>query len=313
MEPRRVEVRDEPMPARGEGELLVRATASAISQGTEMLLYRGEGPERFDPSLDASARTYPQRYGYCWVGEVVEGEGLPAGEQVFALASHATMHVLPVDRVRPIAKAVPATRAVLGANLETALTCTWDAEPALGERAVVLGGGVVGILVAWLLSRCGARVTLVERSARRRAAAQALIGAQVELCAALAPEGTSDLVVEATGDPANLDLAIACCAPEARIVVASFYGARRASLDLGDRFHRARLTLRSSQVSTVPPRMAARGWDHRRRWSLVASLLEEQALDALVAPPFPFERAADLYAELDRDDDLPPAHVFVYR
>jgi 2-desacetyl-2-hydroxyethyl bacteriochlorophyllide A dehydrogenase len=313
--PRAVELRDEPLRAPGPREVVVRALASGVSQGTELLLYRGEGPAVFDPSLEGSGtRTYPRRYGYAWVGEVVEsgpGARFSAGTRVFALAPHGELHTLHEDSVRPLPEDFSPQRAVLAANLETALTCVWDADVSLGDDVVVLGGGVVGILGAWLLSRSGATVTIIEPSAKRRAAARALVPpAMIESDAQ--PDGTADVVVEATGDPHALDAAISWARPEARIVVASFYGSRRASIDLGDAFHRRRLELRASQVSSIPPRLRER-WSPARRWLFVLSLLHERALDALLAPGVPFAQAAELYAALDRDADVPPAHVFVYR
>lgn len=322
--PRSVEIRDETLRAPGAREVVVRALASGVSQGTEMLLYKGEGPEVFDPSLEpgdsgtatgtATATTYPTRYGYAWVGEIVatgKGARLREGTRVFALASHGSAHVLDGDSVRALPEDFSATRAVLAANLETAVTCAWDANVSLGDDVVVLGGGVVGILTAWLLARSGAAVTLVERSEKRRAAARALVpSAMIESDAT--PDGSADVIVEATGDPRTLDSAVAWARPEGRIVVASFYGARRASVDLGDAFHRRRLELRASQVSSIPPRLRER-WSPARRWLLVLSLLHERALDALLAEPTPFESAADLYASLEADGDVPPAHVFVYR
>jgi len=313
--PRAVELRDEPLRAPGPRDVVVRGLASGVSQGTEMLLYKGEGPEVFDPSLDGVAKaTYPRRYGYAWVGEVVARGSearLGEGTRVFALAPHGDAHVLDGDAVRALPEDFSATRAVLAANLETAVTCAWDANPSLGDDAVVLGGGVVGILTAWLLARAGATVTLIEPSEKRRAAARALArSAMIESDAV--PDGTADLVVEATGNPHMLDAAVAWTRPEGRIVVASFYGKRRAPIDLGDAFHRRRLELRASQVSSIPPRLRER-WTPARRWMFVLSLLHERALDALIAPPTPFESAAELYASLATDADVPPAHVFVYR
>ncbi|MDB5219390.1 MAG: Threonine dehydrogenase [Myxococcaceae bacterium] len=318
--PRQVELRDEPLRAPGPRDVVVRALASGVSQGTEMLLYKGEGPEVFDPSLDgpssdgASRGTYPRRYGYAWVGEVV-ARGIDArlheGTRVFALAPHGDAHVLDGDAVRALPEDFSATRAVLAANLETAVTCAWDASPSLGDDVVVLGGGVVGILTAWLLAKSGATVTLIERSERRRAAARALVpSAMIESDAV--PDGAADIVIEATGDPRMLDAAVAWTRSEGRIVVASFYGARRAPIDLGDAFHRRRLQLQASQVSSIPPRLRER-WTPARRWLFVLSLLHDRALDALIAPPTPFANAAELYASLAADADVPPAHVFVYR
>lgn len=303
--PRKVEIRESDLRAPAEGEIVASGIASCVSQGTELLLYRGEGPERFDPSIGEDGPTYPRRYGYSWVGETDEGT------RVFALAPHADAHVLKADDARPLPTDLPAPRATLAANLETAVTCVWDSEIGLGDRALVLGGGVVGILVSWLLVRAGARVTLVEPRRARREAARALVPALGVGLGDVA-EGSVDIVVEATGDPRALDTAITACAAGGRILVASFYGTRHAPLDLGDRFHRARLELRASQVSTIPARLGAR-WDAARRFGLVVDLLGEPALDHLLAPPVPFARAAQLYASLDGNADVPPAHVFVYR
>lgn len=318
--PRKVVVRDITLAAPREGEVLARGLASAISQGTELLLYRGEGPEPFDPSLRAATladasmgTTYPCRYGYAWVGSIVErGMGqLPSeGARVFALAPHGAAHVLAAKELRPIRADIPAPRAALAANLETALGCVWDAEVAFGERAVVLGGGLVGTLVSWLLARTGASVTLVDpRPARRKCAARLVPSASI--VTERVPNASADVVIEATGDPRALDTAIAWAAPSARIVVASFYGRRRAPVDLGDAFHRRRLSLVASQVSSIPSRLAPR-WDQARRFGVVEDLLGEPNLDELIAPAIRFEHAAALYARLDVDDDPLPCHVFDY-
>lgn len=313
--PRRVSIRDVTLSAPTAGEVLVRGLASAISQGTELLLYRGEGPEPFDPSLPA-ASSYPRRYGYAWVGSVVErGVGpLPEeGTRVFALAPHGAAHVLAARDVRPIRSDIPPQRAAIAANLETALTCVWDAAATIGENAVVLGGGLIGILIAWLLDRAGARVTLVDPRVGRRACAKSLVPrADVLEAVESKHHSRADVVVEATGDPAALDVAIQCAAQEARVIVASFYGRRRSAVDLGDAFHRRRLTLIASQVSSIPARLLAR-FDAERRFGIVEDLLGEPNLDGLIAEPVPFEDAPALYAKLDAGDaETLPCHVFGY-
>jgi 2-desacetyl-2-hydroxyethyl bacteriochlorophyllide A dehydrogenase len=302
--PRVVEVREGArIPAPREGEIVARAIASGISQGTEMLLYRGEGPSLFDPSLDApGAATYPRRYGYAWVGEVTargEGARFAIGDRVFALASHGEVHTLRDDAVRSLPRALPAQRAVLAANMETAITCVWDAEIAVGDRVVVLGGGVVGLLTATIARLAGGRVRLVEPSARRRQAARAL-----GVDDALSPDddlpaAEADVVIEATGDPAAIDRAIAHAGDEATVVIASFYGARTSPIALGDAFHRRRLRLRASQVSRLPPSHAPR-WSPERRFGLVLSLLDDARLDGLLEP-VPFGHAAAVYARIEAD------------
>jgi threonine dehydrogenase-like Zn-dependent dehydrogenase len=159
------------------GMVRARALASGISQGTEMLLFKGEGPVPFDPSLDAPGQaTYPRRYGYAWVGEVCEGSGAIArGARVFALAPHGDEHLAEPGRFRLLPEQVPPPRAVLAANLETALTVVWDGAVALGDRVLVVGGGVVGLLAGYCARLGGARhVALVEPASRRRDVARRL-------------------------------------------------------------------------------------------------------------------------------------------
>src|SRR5215831_17842598 len=179
MAPERIEIR-----SGGElgpvepGKVRACALASGVSQGTELLLYRGEGPTPFDPSLDPPGTpTYPRRYGYAWVGQIVESQadGLPVGSRLFALAPHGDEHILDARHVRLLPGSVPVERATLAANLETAVTVIWDAEIALGDNVAVVGGGVVGLLSGWLARRAGAaRVRLIEPSSRRRQAAIAV-------------------------------------------------------------------------------------------------------------------------------------------
>jgi 2-desacetyl-2-hydroxyethyl bacteriochlorophyllide A dehydrogenase len=311
---RSVEVRGAARPSPGPGQVLARALASGVSQGTEMLLYRGEGPTPFDPSLDAAgAATYPRRYGYQWVGEVVErapASPVLLGTRVFALAPHGDYCVLDEAALRPIDPHVPPARAVLAASLETAITCVWDSGLSIGDRVVVLGGGVVGMLIARLAASAGARVRLVEPSPRRRAVAAA-IALAAEPPSPEARRADADVVVEATGDPVALDDAVGHAAFEATIVVASFYGSRVAPVALGAEFHRRRLTLRATQVSSIPPSRAPR-WSRARRFDLVQALLRDPALDALVDAPVPFDDAAAVYARLDRAPGETVQTVFEY-
>ena len=299
--PEEVELRHGVAPPLGDGQVRVRALASGISQGTELLLFKGEGPTPFDPSLDApDAPTYPRRYGYAWVGEVTESKSAvhPVGRRAFALLPHGDEHCVDARQLRPLPDDVPLERAVLAANLETAVNVAWDAGVALGDDVVVIGGGVVGLLCGHVARQSGARcVRLVEPSARRCEAARAL--GFDEAPAGDAPAPSADVVIEASGDPACLDQAIAWARDEAVIVVASFYGARVAPLALGSDFHRRRLTLRASQVSRLPPTRVS--WSFDRRFELVTNLLKNPLLDALLDPPVPFDEAPATYARLARE------------
>lgn len=298
--PRQVELRRGASAALVDGQIRARALASGVSQGTELLLYRGEGPTPFDPSLDApGAPTYPRRYGYAWVGEVVESNSAshPRGAHVFALAPHGDEHVLNATDAKVLPAGLPPARAILAANLETAVNVVWDAGLALGDDVVVIGGGVVGLLIGHLARKSGAaRVRLFEPSRRRRETALALGFDQAE---SAPPPGAAaaDVVIEASGDPACLDLALRLVRDEGVVTVASFYGQRVAPVALGTDFHRRRLSLRSSQVSRLPPSHRA-GWSLARRFELVSHLLENAELDALLDSPVPFAEAPATYARL---------------
>lgn len=315
--PHTVELRDGPAPREpARGEIVARALVSGISQGTEMLLYRGEGPTPFDPSLDPKgAPTYPRRYGYAWVGEVIAagaGADIAPGERVFALAPHGDVHLLRRSAAHSLPATIPSERAVLAANLETAVNCIWDAGIGLGDEVVVLGGGVVGLLIVTLACRAGARVRLVEPSLRRREAGLALGAHQAVAPDEDRPDARADVVIGATGDPAEIDSAVAHAGREATIVIASFYGERRSPVALGADFHRRRLRLRASQVSTLPAERAPR-WDAARRFGLVRALLEDPRLDQLLDPPLPFHEAPTIYARLAANPGAGLQSVLRYR
>lgn len=314
--PRRVELRrSEPVPPLAPGEAKVRALHSGISQGTELLLYRGEGPHAFDPSCDVpGAPVYPRRYGYSWVGEIVESRapGMDVGQRVFALRPHGDIQVLRSEHMRKLPEGIPSARATLAANMETALNVVWDAGITLGDRVAIVGGGIVGLLVGMLARLAGAdRIRVIEPSALRRRAASAMGVDEVFAPGQDAPAGDCDAVIEATGDPACLDLAIAHAGLEATIVVASFYGERRSPIALGADFHRRRLLLKSSQVSRLPSQKTAR-WDADRRFATVVNCLRDPRLDALVDPLVSFADAPAWFARLDADPGCALHSVFVY-
>lgn len=313
--PERVQLRESAAPQLlGAGQLRARALASGVSQGTELLLFKGEGPTPFDPSLDApGAPTFPRRYGYAWVGEVTESRSAahPTGAHIFALLPHGDEHVCDAASARILPSNIPPERAVLAANLETAINVVWDAGIGLGDDVAVLGGGIVGLLAGYLSKRSGAaRVRLLEPAPARCAAALGL-GFDEATSPAAARADRADVVLEATGNPDSLAQAIALARDEATIVVASFYGARLAAVPLGADFHRRRLTLRSSQVSRLPPGRSSR-WSFERRFGLVTELLTLPLLDSLLEPPVPFDDAEGVYARLARSPGASLQTVFRY-
>src|SRR2546430_8997119 len=307
---RSVELRTEELADPGPDEVRVRAALSAISHGTEMLVYRGEVDADRALDLPALAGCYgfPLKYGYASVGRAVavgsDVHGLREGDLVFALHPHQDEYVVPESLVRRLPDRTAPEQGVFLANLETAINVVLDAKPRLGEVVAVFGQGVVGLLVTQLLRRSGARVIAVEPSTLRRSFAERC-GAE----AAIAPGGGArvreltggrgaDIALDASGRPAALQEAIDCVATEGTVVVCSWYGEKPVPLDLGGRFHRGRVRLVSSQVGRVDPSLAPR-WDRERRLELATSLLGELILAELITHRIPFVRAADAYALLD--------------
>jgi len=287
--------------AMGDGDTPVRALYSGISRGTESLVFRGLVP----PDLHAVMRCPfqegdfpgPVKYGYSLVG--VAEDGPLKGRRVFCLHPHQDRFRVPAAAVLPLPEGVPERRAVLAANLETAVNILWDALPPVGCRAAVVGGGVVGCLTAFLLARIpGADVQLIDVNPARAAVAQRL---GVRFAAPEGAEGDRDLVVHASGSAAGLATALDLAGFEATVVEASWYGDRPVPAPLGGAFHPRRLRLLSSQVGSVAPALRARR-SHRDRLALALSLLADPCLDALITGETAFP---DLPAAMRRLAEAP--------
>jgi len=303
--PGRVALADVDVDEPASGELLVRAEFSGISGGTEMLAYRGEvDPELvLDDTLGALGGTfaYPFAYGYSVVGRVERSRGsVPEGARVFAFHPHQDLFVVGERDVISLDDEDPRCATLLPL-VETALQVSLDAGPRLGEVVAVLGLGCVGVLTGALLRRAGARVVGCEpRPDRRQAAAHLGVDAVTpeELDGRLneLTKGRGvPLVIEASGRPDVLAGALPLLAHEGTALVCSWYGTKPVQLPLGGDFHRRRLVIQSTQVSSIPSSLAGR-WDRQRRREVARGLLSELALEPLATHEFPFERAPDAYA-----------------
>jgi threonine dehydrogenase-like Zn-dependent dehydrogenase len=286
----RAEIRDEPLPELGSGEIRVRALYSAISRGTERLIFQGRVPpseyERMRAPFMSGDFPFPVKYGYAMVGRVERGPAELEGRLVFALHPHQSVFTLPAEAAVPVPESVPPARAVLAANMETALNAVWDARPGPADRIAVVGAGVLGALVAWLCGRLpGAQVTLVDVAASRAGLARAL---GIGFAAPEAAPGDCDLVVHASGSAAGLATSLNLAGDEATVLELSWYGTNDVAVPLGGAFHSRRLKLVSSQVGRVAPSNRAR-WTHRRRLAAALDLLTEPALDVLLAPAIAFD------------------------
>jgi NADPH:quinone reductase-like Zn-dependent oxidoreductase len=287
--PGRAELRPEKVNPPPAGQVLVRALPSAISRGTEALVFNGRVPEgefsRMAVPHMGGAFPFPVKYGYAVVGRIEHGPPALADRTVFALHPHQSRFTAPAEAVVPVPSGVPAERAVLAANMETALNAVWDARAAPADRIAVIGAGVVGALVGWLCGRLpGAEVTLVDIEPARAELARSL---GVGFAAPDAAPGECDLVFHASASAAGLATAIACAGEEAAVVELSWYGSGTIPAALGGSFHSRRQRLLSSQVGKVAPSHRAR-WTHRQRLAAALALLADARLDALLEAPIAF-------------------------
>lgn len=295
----RAELRTQTLHEPADGEVLVRTLHSGISRGTEMLVFRGEVPasehQRMRAPFQQGDFPGPLTYGYSSVGVVEQGPPALRGRAVFCLHPHQDRYVVPAAAVHPLPEDVPPARAVLAANLETAVNALWDGAPRVGDRIAVVGGGAVGLLVAWLAGRMpGCRVQLVDLQPARAALAQRL---GVGFALPDEASGDADLVVHASGQGAGLQTALRLAGFEATVLELSWYGTRAVELPLGQAFHARRLVLKSSQVGHVAAARRAR-WDHAQRLQLALRLLADPVLDALVTGASPFDELPALLARL---------------
>jgi len=288
--PGRAEIRREVLDSLAEGMVRVRAHYGAISRGTESLIAGGKVPsseyERMRGPHMGGNFPFPVKYGYSTVGRVEAGPGRLIGRDVFVLHPHQTVFDVPVDAVVTLPKDVPPRRAVLSANMETALNATWDAEPIPPGPTVVVGAGVVGALVGFLCARVpGAEVTLVDVNPARQDLARAL-----GLTFAKPEDAPLDckLIVHTSGNPQGLATAINIAGDEATILEMSWYGEGSVPVPLGGAFHSRRLKLMSSQVGNVAPSRRATT-SHRQRLEQAIALLADARLDTLLTPPVPFQ------------------------
>ncbi|MEJ7842816.1 MAG: zinc-binding dehydrogenase [Rubrobacter sp.] len=319
----------ETAPAPGPGEVRVRAALSAVSHGTEMLVYRGEVPEELPLDLPtfAGGFSFPIKHGYASVGRVLDTgpgvENLSPGDPVFVHHPHQDVFTIPAGFPVRLPETLDPLRAVFFANMETALNVVHDTPARLGEAVVVFGGGVVGLLVTRLLGMAGiSPILVVEPRPERR-----LLALKMGADAAWGPEDDlkervygatggrgADAAVEASGSGAALAVAVECVAVEGTVVAASWYGTKPVSLPLGGHFHRGRVRVKSSQVGMVAPELSAR-WDRGRRAGAVISFLQDPRipLHSLVSHRVPFGEAPGIYRMLDGGNGGAVQVVFDYR
>ena len=330
--PEAVAVVDVDVPAPESDEVLVETELSAVSAGTELLAYRGD----LDPTTVADESlaslngdmSYPLRYGYAAVGEVTAvGDGVdPAwlGRTVFGFNPHESRFTAEPEALHPVPDGVSSETAALFANAETAVNFALDGAPRIGEHVAVFGQGVVGLLTTALFSRSGAAsVVAVEPREHRRGVAvdlgadETVDPAAVDAAATVRDlTGGVDLAVEVSGRPETLESAVESTRYDGRVHVGSWYGTKRAELGFGDHFHRGRVAIESSQVSTVAPELRGR-WDRDRRrqttWRELGRLAaDERIAERLVTDRLPVDEAPEAYRRLSNDAENTLQILFTY-
>jgi NADPH:quinone reductase-like Zn-dependent oxidoreductase len=313
VEPGHGEIRGERLSTPAADEVLVRTLYSGMSRGTETLVFKGAVPrsefQRMRAPFQAGDFPAPVKYGYSSVGVVETGPEAIRGRMVFCLYPHQTRYVVPAAAVYSLPDDVPPARAVLAANLETAVNGLWDAAPRIGDRVAVLGAGTVGCLAAWLAARIpGCEVELLDIDSRKATVASAL-GVTFRHPSAAARD--FDLVIHASGSAEGLETALELAGFEATVLELSWFGDRRPRIALGEAFHSQRLTLRSSQVGAIATAQRSR-WSRVRRMQLAFKLLASPELDALISGESRFDELPETLASLAAGTDGALCHRIAY-
>jgi len=331
--PRQVELREESLPALGVDDVLVETICSAISAGTEMLVYRGQFPQLVDSHDSISSNlNYPLAYGYACVG-IIRETGKHADKSlrdklVFGFQPHTSHYICHPSFLMPAPAPLPAETCSFLPNMETAVSLVHDAAPILGERALVLGQGVVGLLATSLLKEFPLQSLVTSDCYELRRKASLEIGVDdsfdpeiinktpqvnttLHTANQLAYAQKFDLAIELSGSLSALNDAIALTAFSGRIIIGSWYGEKKAPVDLGGAFHRSRIQLMSSQVSTIAPALSGR-WDKARRLEVAWAALKRIQPQKWITHRFPIEEAGKAYKLLDENPQETIQVLFKY-
>lgn len=315
--PKQVEIKETLLPSLKEDEVLVETICSAISAGTEMLVYRNQFPHLKDSHDDISSDlNYPLAYGYACVGRVKELGKMVNGEWkdrfVFAFHPHASSFIIHPSSLIPIPDSLTPETACFFPNMETAVNLIQDGAPILGEKVLVLGQGVVGLLPASLLSEFPLeRLVVVDNFELRRKALNGHKSQVTSLSVEDLQPATFDLVYELTGSPSSLNNAIDLTSFDGRVVIGSWYGEKKSEINLGGWFHRSRIKLISSQVSTISPELSGR-WDKARRHQVTWEALERIKPEQWVTHRFSLNDASKAYQLLDENPQETIQVIFDY-
>jgi len=301
------------IPSPADTELRIRTLYTGISRGTETLVFAGRVPEdehdRMRAPFQSGDFSFPVKYGYINVGTVEQGPHHLQGKTVFCLFPHQTLFNVPIESVTVLPAQLPPERAVLAANMETAINALWDAQPRVGDRISVVGAGVLGSLIAYLAARIVAcEVQLIDVNPERAQIAKAL---GIEFAQPEQAQRNQDLVIHTSATEQGLNLALALAGFEATVLELSWYGNRPVSINLGSAFHSQRLNLKSSQVGHVASSQRPR-WDYQRRLQLALSRLKDPCLDVLISGESHFSQLPETLQWLSSSDNTSLCHRITY-
>lgn len=289
-------IRSIELPATSKDQLRLKSLYSLISTGTETLVARGEVPQALYNDMRVPFQegdfSFPIKYGYSLVAQV-EGPGELAGQTVHLLHPHQDECVVTIDRLYPIPESIPARRATLASNLETVVNAIWDSGISIGDRAVIVGFGMIGSLLARVLSMLPHTELEIREIDRQRITVATNMGFRTNT----AINGTFDLAFHTSASAEGLQYCIDHVGPEGKVIELSWYGGKKTTLELGGTFHSQHKRIISSQVSRIPPARQAR-WDFARRKDVVFQLLQEPAFDQHITHLVAFESAPSLFDQL---------------
>jgi 2-desacetyl-2-hydroxyethyl bacteriochlorophyllide A dehydrogenase len=320
--PYTIEIREQDMKPLKRGEVFVRSLCSAISAGTEQLVYRGQLPVGLDLDSDIDALknntgNYPLQYGYATVGVIEQvaskEDDMLIGKYVFAFYPHNSHFNIKLDKLIFLPEDIKPESAVFLANMETAVNLTLDGNPRIGESVIVVGQGIVGLLLSGILSQFPITNLYALDHIKKRRTTSELFGVHkaydsgsrddtdnlIQIMEKNYPGLGCDLIYEVSGAPEALNLAIDLCGYAGRIVVGSWYGTKSAEIHLGGKFHRNRVQVVSSQVSTIAPELTGR-WDKDRRLNTAWEMIRKLRPERLISHRIPFDSALDAYQLLDK-------------
>lgn len=330
--PDSVEVREEAIPVIAPNQALVQTLFSAISAGTEMLIYRQQISLSQPIDLNIQALSgkfqFPMKYGYSVVGKIVaagtEISSSWIGKTIFSFHPHESLFSVNLNEIMEIPGGISPQDALFLPNMETAVNFVMDGRPVLGEKVVVWGQGIVGLLTTSILAQFPLEnlVTLdlypLRRHMSQKMGAQNSFDPQSreslpKMKSIFQNESSSgaDLIFETSGNPEALDSAIEIAGYDGRIIVGSWYGTKEVKLNLGEGYHRNRVRLVSSQVSTVAPHFQGR-WTKSRRFQTVWNMIEKIKPSQFITHQFPLSRAAEAYKLLDENPGEAIQVIFSY-